>query len=419
MNNFSEDDIRRMAQGETVSPDTPIRTITIGIPHIETRKGQAYQLCKVTLGDIEKEIFFSVDVKYADYLCHERGDAYLIGLLNLAMRERCDIHSEVPLTSELVHQLETELIPSLTKYSSSLYSPKITGVLDNTLLPSAGKIATGCSCGVDALHAIKCLSDTRDGMYKPDYLAINNVGAYTCEGKTSSVRYDGNVSNAQNFAMQYGVPLIVTNSNFANVFPQEHLRTHLYSSCFAVFMLRKLWSRYYYASSGCDIETYFGLTNNELYDSAKYDLIALPAFSIPQLRICNEGNHVGRFKKTKQLTDYKLAHNYLNVCLRQGKGNCGLCSKCTRTLWTLDALGALDNFTEVFPIEQYKKNRQRYLQELYLSHLNGIQMIDEAYAILKKDIPFIIKLKVIIKRRLQNTLSWRILRHIRNSFIKR
>lgn len=412
MNNFSEDDIRRMVRGETVSSATPIRTITIGIPRIEIREGLAYQLCKVTMGDIEKEIFFSVDEQYAEYLCHERGDAYLIGLLNLAMRERCNLHSEVPLTAELVHQLQTELIPPVVQYSKNLYFPTITGELTDAPLPSAKKTATGCSCGIDSLTAIKRMSEELGGLYKPDYLVINNVGAYGRTGKTAEARYAQNIHNAQRFATASGAELIITNSNFAEAFPQKHSLTHIYSSSYAIYMLRKLWNRYYYASAGTGVEGHLSLKENEIHDPAYYDLIALPAFSISQLRICNESALVTRIEKTQYLADYPLAHKYLNVCLRQGEGNCGHCSKCTRTLWALDALGKLDAFSEVLPVSEYKAKRQTYLKELYRAHIDGTIMIDEAYAILRNEIPLRTKIKVKLQKKYGNTLFGSLLNSI-------
>lgn len=401
-----------MGSGGTVESAAPVRQITIGVPRVEIKDGLAIQKCNISLGNVSKEVYFSVEEKYGEYLCYERGDAYLIGLLNLAMRERCNIHSEVPFTAELVHQVQTELIPALCKYSKTLFSPSITGTLTNAPLPSAQKIATGCSCGIDSLHSIKKLTETREGIFKPDYLVINNVGAYSYMGETSTTRYDSNVENAKLFAKEYGAPLIITNSNFANVFPQEHLRTHLYSSSFAIYMLRKLWSRYYYASSGYDLESAFGLSSNESYDCAKYDLIALPAFSIPQLRICNEGNHASRYEKTAYLADDSLAQQYLNVCLRQGAGNCGLCPKCTRTLWALDALGKLDNFEKVLPVKTYKDNKSYYLRLLFQAHRNGTKMIGESYAILSKEMSLMIKCHAFLEGKYAGHAWWNILRRI-------
>ena len=375
-----------MAASQLLPPSAPVRQITIGVPRIEIKEGKAFQWCSIKVGEVEKDVFFSVDEEYAPYLCHERGDAYLIGLLNFAMRERCNIHSEVPLTGELVHQLVAELIPSVVNYAQGLYAPVITGELTDEKLPSAQKVATGCSCGVDSLNAIKTMCETLDGYYKPDYLVLNNVGAYTSEGKCSNERYEAQMENARLCAQTLNIPLLITDSNFSVAIPQKHYLTHVYSSSFAIYMLRKLWSRYYYASAGASIHERFALVDNESLDPLKYDFIILSAFSISQLRICNESITTSRYDKMKNIVDYPLAQKHLNVCLKQGKGNCGYCPKCKRTLWLLDALGKLDQFSAVFPIDVYYSMRKEYLQELYIAHGKQIEMTTESYAILKRDI---------------------------------
>ena len=384
MNHYHNDDLLRMQQGRTVPANTPVRNLTIGVPYIETQHGKSILHCSVTLGNIEQNVYFSVEEEFGQYLCYERADAFLIGLLNLAMRERCDIHCLAPVTAELLHQLNTELIPALTKYDKALYAPIISATSDSSPLPCAGKIGTGCSCGIDSLFAIKSLKES--GNFEPDYVTLNNVGAYTGQ-TTSQKRYQDNADNARALAKEYGLSIIVSDSNFADAFPQNHYRTHLFSSTFAIFALRKLWKRYYYASAGCDLEKNFSLTNNHQYGAVKYDLIALNAFSIPSLRICNQGMCFSRYEKTKVLLNYKPAHRYLNVCLTQGKGHCGHCSKCLRTLWTLDALDALEHFRQVFDIDFYKNNHSEYMYKLCLAHLHGVGMIDEAYEILRHRIP--------------------------------
>lgn len=383
MKEFSKEETDRMSAGGLVPPGTPVRMLHIGAPRIERSEGFAYLTCDISLGDIKKTVYFKTEAKYGKYLCYERSDAYLIGLLNFAMRERCDIECEAPVTTELLHQIQTELVPALTTYDKLLYAPVIAATPTASSLPSAGKVATGCSCGIDSMYAIKTLSENACDYIKVDYVVINNVGAYTTQQGTSQARYISNVENAQAFAKTNAYELIITDSNIADAFPQNHFLTHLYSSCFAIHALRKLWNRYYYASSGIDIEHYFNLTNNHAEGAARYDLIALPAFSIPDLRICNQGLHVVRFEKTKAIADYEPAWHYLNVCLRQGKGACNECSKCLRTLWTLDAMGKLDNFKEIFDVSNYRNNYSRYMKLLYLAHLNGVHMIDEAYEILK------------------------------------
>lgn len=395
---FSHEDIRRMSHSEVCPVGSPVKTLTIGQPWLVYADGKATQHCLIRLNDVEKDVTFDVDEPYGKYLCTERADAYLIGLLSLAMRERCDFVCEAPVSAELLHQLETELIPVLVKYAPSLHTPRIAAPLAKEAVPSEGRVATGCSCGIDSLFAIKRLTEAGEDGFKLDYVAINNVGAFSWGGETSRQRYEANRDNAQDFCRRYGLNLIITNSNFADAFPQDHLKTHLYSSTFAIYMLRKLWGRYYYASTGCDLNEYFSLLHNDKYDSAKYDLLALPAFSITGLRICNQGAAFSRFEKTKELADYVPARDFLSVCLSQGKGHCGRCPKCMRTMWMLDALGKLENFSAVMPVDEYHKNYARYMEELYMAHLYHALMLDETYEVLRRRIPLSSKLKARLRR---------------------
>lgn len=396
-NTFSKEETRRLSFSIPVPEDTPVRQMIIGKPWVETHEDKAYQKCRISLGDVEREVYFSVPVDFEPYLTYERGDAYLIGLLSMAMRERCDIRSEAPLTGELMHQIQTELLPILTKYSPRLYWPKIQADIEDTPLPCAGKIGTGGSCGVDSMLAIKKLSESAYPCIHLDYIVLNNVGAYTWLGEASQKRAHDNAENAAKFAREFGYKLLVTDSNFSEAFPQSHLLTHAYSSTFAIYMLRKLWSRYYYASAGYDLEGSFNLTNHDEHDTAYYELVALPCLSISSLRISTESAAMTRFEKIKALADYKPAQKYLNVCLNQGAGNCGRCRKCMKTLWTLDAIGKLDNFQAIMPIRRYKQYYADYIRMLYFSHLKGLSMMDETYKILKHKISFLDKIKVLIK----------------------
>lgn len=382
MPDFTQEDIMRMATGGVVSPETPVRRMVIHQPEVLTRGDKAVLRSLVELGDVGKVVEFSTDAEFGQYLCYERSDAFLIGFLNLAMRERCDIYCEAPVTTELMHQLRTELVPTICKYDHALYHTQIHAETSDEALPCAGKIGTGCSCGIDSFYAIQSLSNDPD--FKLDYVTLNNVGAYeTWGGRYSRQHYQEDAENAKAFATEYGYKLIVTDSNFAESFPQHHLFTHLYSSSFAIYALRKLWKRYYYASTGCDLQSYFMLEDNHKSDSAHYDLIALPAFSIPSLRICNQGIGVSRFEKTKALSDYIPARRYLNVCIVCGNGGCGKCAKCLRTMWILDALGKLDNFKEVFDVNAYRANYSRNMMLLYFYHRIGVPMLSETYKILK------------------------------------
>ena len=56
--------------------------IKISVPYIQSVSGdQARLVADVDIGGKKTSIWFSVYEKYAKYLCAERGDAFVIGLL--------------------------------------------------------------------------------------------------------------------------------------------------------------------------------------------------------------------------------------------------------------------------------------------------------------------------------------------------
>ena len=66
-------------------------------------------------------------------------------------------------------------------------------------------------------------------------------------------------------------------------------------------------------------------------------------------------DYATRIEKTKVIADDPIANKFLDVCFCFN--NCGKCSKCRRTLVTLDILGKVDNFKESFNIEDFKPSQ--------------------------------------------------------------
>ena len=356
--------------------------IKIHKQHNETKNEKTRCYCDIEIDGIKKNVWFEVEKDYEKYLVLDRADAYLIGILNYAMRNKHDIECEMPVTDELLHNIREILIPSLVKYSNSLYPTKIKC---KTIEPlnSGEHVGTGLSCGIDSFYSIyKHINNEYPSMSLTD-VCINNVGAFNeCyaeygKDRVKQERYE----MTEKVAKEAKLNLIETDSNFYNEIPQVHLLSHTYSSTFAIYMLQKYWNKYYYASSGYDF-SYFQLNNNETKDCADYELLSLQCFSTSSIRIYSDGGEKERIEKTEYIVDYKLAQKYLHVCLKESK-NCGICSKCRRTLTSLDALGKLDNFSNVFDIEYYKKNRKDYYKWLYIQHLKEDAMNEPTYKRLK------------------------------------
>lgn len=352
--------------------------IRITAPYLETTKDESCLLCDVYIDSKKHTIWFSVDAQYGKYLCTERADAYVIGLLSYAMRNGHDITCDVPVTEELLYNIETDLIPTLSKYSKHLYNTRIKADVAPPLMEGFA-VGTGASFGVDSFSAIMNHTSTMFPNLDLTHLCINNVGAFNeCyreygKEKVKEERY----AIAESIANELKLELIKTNSNFGSEIVQEHLLTHTYSSVFAVYCLQKLWKIYYYASSGKDYSL-FSVRNAETKSSDSYELLSLKCFSVPGLRIYSEGGAKTRLEKTVELVDYTPAQKYLHVCLAKPY-NCGTCSKCKRTLVTLDAINSLDKFESAFDIPYYKQHRVKYLFWLCRSHFEHDAMNEPVY----------------------------------------
>lgn len=326
-----------------------------------------------------------------------RADAFLIGLLNFAQRERLDIVCEAPVTARLLYQIRTYLIPSLARNSKVLYETRIEAPMDDTPMANAGGVGTGISCGVDSLHVVKNYARSPYPGLSLTHLCLNNVGAFWSEN--GERQYAWQAEHARQFAREYGFELIVSDSNLAEAFRQNHLLTHTYSSCFAIYALQKLWRVYFYASSGYDLQSGFSLKDNEQNASDHYELLSLDCFSTPTLQIYSEGCAITRFEKERELADWEPAQKHLHVCTDEQGPNCGKCGKCLRTLTALDALGCLQRFDNVFDVLAYQARRAQNLGWLYGQHIgaHGDVMTEPAYELLKGEIPFGQKLRAIAR----------------------
>lgn len=350
---------------------------------VETEKNKVRQYCEIEIESDVKKIWFEVDSKYKEYLVTDRADAYVIGLLNYAMRNNHDIKCDIPVTDELLYNLNEVLIPMLAKYSSNLNKIKINAKPIKPL-KSGEHVGTGCSCGIDSFYSIKT---HRHNIYESLELTdvcINNVGAFNeCykdygEEKVKKERYEVTKKVAKDLKLN----LIETDSNFFEEIPQNHLQSHTYLSTFAIYMLQKYWRIYYYASSGHDFST-FSLKDNGFNPCADYELLSLQCFSTSAVRIYSDGGEKERLEKTAAITDFSYAQKYLHVCLHKST-NCGVCSKCMRTLTALDALDKLDNFDKVFDIEYYKQHKKDYYNWMWLEHKVKDVMNEPTYKLLKK-----------------------------------
>lgn len=361
--------------------------------YIESHNSKSRLIFDIELNNESKPIWFEVEKEYESYLCFERCDAAVIGLLNWAMRNKHDIKANVPITEELLYNINEYLIPSLVKYDKRLNSIQILAPTEQQPIENAGAIGTGVSCGIDSFHCIHNHYKSRYSGMNLTHLCINSVGSFHKGYAEYGIEKakDEVYQRAKFVAKELGLPLIETNSNIKEQFEVYFELSHTYYSMFAVYCLQKLWKTYYYGSSGRDFSE-FSIINNAGESSAKYELLSLPCLSTHNLHLYSEGGSKNRLEKTITIADDELVQKYLHVCITSGH-NCGVCLKCKRTLLTLDALGKLEKYDKVFDINYYKKHKTGYLRWLYVHHRNDDEMVEAIYQALKKDINLFIRIR--------------------------
>lgn len=362
--------------------------LLIAAPTVVNMQGRSRVIANIQSAEWTRDLWYEVPENYGQYLCHERSDAFLVGVLSYAMRNHLDVECEAPVGEELLYQLRTYFIPALVRNAKDLYETKIIANVDTCPIENAKGVGTGISCGVDSLHAVALHAACEYPNQRLTHLVLNNVGSFWAHKEQRQWQ----IEHAKGFCDKFGFKLIVTDSNYADVIQLNHGLTHIFSSAFCILALQKLWHVYYYGST-YDFSR-FSLNENDEHDPAYYELLSVHALSTSSLRVYSEGGAITRFLKTKDLIGYAPSCDYLHVCWMDSGPNCMTCGKCRRTLVTLDALGALDKYAKSFDIDYYRKHRRDYLKWLYrqVTFPGGDKMVGEAYDILRQDIDWRIKI---------------------------
>ena len=369
--------------------------ISIGVPYIETDSRYAYLKAKITITqdtaenwmncrkklpkthwrfyedyppkawENQGELYFLVEKEYQEYLCTDRADAFLVAFLYYAMLTGSDILSEAPISEKLLFGINHHLFPALLIEDKGYKKIKIIAAPKKEPYLSENAVATGMSCGVDSLYSLKKYnSEDIPEQYRLTHLTYFNMGAIfhpnTAENKHYSINefYDitGKMSqekrqNAQMVAEKVNMPLVYVESNLdKDYYRGAYGYTGVYRNCSMVLALQGLFGKYYCSSAGWP--NFFDLSLDE--GSEHYETLLCSAFSNGTVQFILS-DFVTRYEKTLFLANYDIAHKFLDVCFNFN--NCGKCQKCLRTLVTFDLLDCLEDFSNVFDIDYFKKHR--------------------------------------------------------------
>lgn len=378
--------------------------ITIGKPNVKTKNGLSRLESEIRIDGETSILWVDVDEEYGQFLCHERCDAFVLGLLHYAMKYGHDITCETPMTDRLYEQLTEQFLPAFAKVNGlkcvdegagsavpKIYAPLATEVEH----PKDGEaIGTGCSCGVDSMHVYASHPEITHG-------CVWNVHGETIDEteEKRAIGFKNLITQAKKFTGEVGVKLLIANSNYdRGCYKDLKFDGSIsFGNLFFIFALQKLWKKYYVAS-GYDI-TEFHLDCGLNADPAHYEYLMFAFCCLGRISVAIDGVAQTRIQKVADLVRFPPSKKYLTVCwdINENGTNCSCgCAKCMRTMLELYALGCLDDYSAVFDVAYYREHPHEYLAEFYRGCINKDDYALELKPYLKeKRIPFCVRMAAV------------------------
>lgn len=321
----------------------------------------------------EEKVFFAVPIGLSNYIDETLVDPFVMAFVQIATKYDEDIIvKDAYITKSLAKKIETILIPSLAKMGCGTGKSQVISSYRNSQDNIDKKMAaTGISLGVDSFYSILSNLNT---VNKTNPI---NVTVYIHQVDDWNSFYKSTLEELlkprREVAQNYGLDLIPIVSNVRHVMEQELVFGQFHTFCHvgSVAALKKKIGVYYYATGYTDGEMILNFS-----DSAYYENIIREAFTCENFKMISSGSSVTRFEKTKYITNDLIVLKYLDVCYHDRDNptkyiNCSRCPKCYRTMATLDVIGKLDKYRDVFDIAYYKKHRAKCWADLRYRQIIG------------------------------------------------
>lgn len=329
----------------------------------ESKKGYSCIIADIT-SDIEREdkescIYIGVLPENEDMLAVDVYDAFLFIPLYMAMYYHTDLRIHGSVSKSLYRNLVDYVQPILCSFSNKLQ--KVNVIVDGYKEAEGPHdvVGTGLSCGVDCLSTVyKYFVEEKDPQYKINALFMLNCGWHGEYGKEETIKiFNERYLENKKAADDMGLPLIAVDSNLhAFLWNLDDLASYfaLYS---CVFALQRRMRRYYISSSFSygQVMDYGKFARNR--DFSEYgDPLVLPLLHSANCELVSDGCQYTRSEKLSHFVDWDISKKYLNVCCKNdAKENCSICHKCVRTIFPLEAMGKLEDYSGVFDIAKYRK----------------------------------------------------------------
>ena len=316
----------------------------------------------VTFNGIKSELFYQLDTQYSELLT-DTCDAALVGLLLPAMALGEDIHVDGVISEQLFHNLSIDyqfvaktIIPHLN------FIKIIPEQVSRYTQKSDNMVMTGFSGGIDSYSVIAdhFYSNSVSESFKITHLLYNNIGSHG-KGENPTKLFLDRYERLLPFAQKMSLPFVMVHSNldfFYDGFSFEETHTPRNVS---VALLFKDCARFLYASA----YSYLQASVREKDSAGHSDSITLSLLSTESTVCQSVGSSMTRVEKTIKVATVPLSYQSLDVCVEdQKKGNCSKCWKCLRTLLTLELIGSINLYRDVFDLDVYNQNKGWYIRKI-------------------------------------------------------
>ena len=356
--------------------------ITIGHPYIEEGEHEAFLFAKIKDESRNKEyvIWYSVEKEYGKYLCNDYADAYLLLVLQWAMKSRQDIKVDAPVSSRLLFNINNTIQPLFEKMLVGSRRVAITAKTATEPCYEAKAVGCCCSLGVDSFSSfLRHRSDAVPVDYRVTHLTLFNsgqLGHVNMEGAEQSFR--SAIQSLQPFVEEVGLPLVAIDTNLSEFYIDTDIKitnNDIDRTISCALAMQKLFGKYVFSSS-YSVE-HFTITDD---DEAHIEAVFAPLLGTENMEVILSDPVMTRVEKTRYIADFPITKKYLDVCWavqmsngkvfqEQGtellrnkkKKNCGRCSKCLRTMLTLDLLGLMQQYEGQFDMDYYWTHKDWFI----------------------------------------------------------
>lgn len=361
-----------------------VHQIRINSPQLRVENAKARLSSAIEIGGEKQTLWYEIPEMYAEWFAVDRCDGFVVALLLQAMSRGDDLIVEGSMSSRLYHNLVWFFIPMMAKAFPQYEPVKIihSGLLNNCLKGDGA--ATGFSGGVDSFAAIiQHLIHEESPDYKITHFLFHHVGAHGHSNPEHARQlFRQRFKEVQGYSQEVGIPLVPVDSNLVEILPIDFLRMFMTLNASVLLILQNKFARYFYASS----EQYADCGVNKSDIIGRFDPFAFHLLSTESLACISTGGQLSRVEKTALVSSYEPTYRYLNVCIdihSHGK-NCSVCSKCCRTLLTLELQGTIHLYEHIFDLDAYRKQRQNYIRNVVMK--SGPGDIDYEVVELARDV---------------------------------